>query len=404
VVNDTLSGNTAGTFGGGIEVDNGGATATTNQTFLVNLTVASNHSNTTGDGGGIDVAAGTVSLGNSIIVYNTSGATDDDLQGTFNYTFGGVTPLGAPNIASSAAWPAAISRATRSTSLGTRCWASCESGRYALTRLQLRGGTTGRIVATDGRQLLVQTGFALPWDGDVLVPALGIFGSKEFHECDGVTVGKTDAHVGIRVGPWTLLLAMDRQGRYPRIEEVIPRLSGARTTCRLTEVDAAFLHRTVPHLPGGDTDSMPVTIDLDGHLAVRARAEGHERATELIVDHSAVRGTARRLVASREFLQRALALGFTELTVIDADAPVVWRDSRRTYLWMPLDKKNALPPGLYMQTVIDETTALRDSEGVQTMMMVAMRSAGTRPGHAWKRPSGKSSEFFVGSRHKSAKD
>jgi hypothetical protein len=38
-----------------------------------------------------------------------------------------------------------------------------------------------------------------------------------------------------------------------------------------------------------------------------------------------------------------------------------------------------------MQTVIDETTALRDSEGMQTRVMVAMRSAGTRPGHAWKK-------------------
>jgi hypothetical protein len=57
-----------------------------------------------------------------------------------------------------------------------------------------------------------------------------------------------------------------------------------------------------------------------------------------------------------------------------------------------------------MQTVIDETTALRVSEGVQTMVIVAMRSVGTRPGHAWERPSGKSSEFSVGSRQTSAKD
>jgi hypothetical protein len=105
VVNDTLNNNTAGAGGGGIVILNGGATATTNQTFLVNLTVASNHSNTTGDGGGIDLAGGVASLGNSIIVYNTSGATADDLKGAvaFDYFFGGVTPLGAPNIASSIA-------------------------------------------------------------------------------------------------------------------------------------------------------------------------------------------------------------------------------------------------------------------------------------------------------------
>jgi hypothetical protein len=70
--------------------------------FLVNLTIASNHARA-GIGGGIDLVGGVASLGNSIITGNTSGATADDLKGTFDYLFGGVTPLGAPNIASSAA-------------------------------------------------------------------------------------------------------------------------------------------------------------------------------------------------------------------------------------------------------------------------------------------------------------
>ncbi len=51
--------------------------------------------------------------------------------------------------------------------------------RYALGCIQLRAGkpgrNEGRIVATDGKQLLVQSGFALPWTGEVLVPASRIF-------------------------------------------------------------------------------------------------------------------------------------------------------------------------------------------------------------------------------------
>jgi hypothetical protein len=116
LVNDTISNNTAVGYGGGIQISYGGSSFT-NGTNLVDLTVASNHSyegvppvttSQPGDGGGINVgdpaddpSGGMVSLGNCIIVQNTSGTIADDLEGTFAYTFNGVTPLGAPNIASS---------------------------------------------------------------------------------------------------------------------------------------------------------------------------------------------------------------------------------------------------------------------------------------------------------------
>ncbi len=53
-----------------------------------------------------------------------------------------------------------------------------DSMRYALGHLQLRG-EQGTIVATDGRQLLVQNGFQFPWTGDILVPRSKIFASAE---------------------------------------------------------------------------------------------------------------------------------------------------------------------------------------------------------------------------------
>src|SRR5207249_213544 len=92
---------------------------------------------------------------------------------------------------------------------------------YAITRLQLRGAA-GRVVATDGRQLLVQEGFTFPWTPDVLVPALGVFGCRELPPDAPVTVGRTEKHVGVRVGPWTFLLAIDADGRFPAAEQAIP--------------------------------------------------------------------------------------------------------------------------------------------------------------------------------------
>ena len=48
-------------------------------------------------------------------------------------------------------------------------------GRYALARLQLRGDA-GAVVGTDGRQLLLWGGFALPFAENLLVPAVPFFG------------------------------------------------------------------------------------------------------------------------------------------------------------------------------------------------------------------------------------
>src|SRR5262245_58011521 len=74
-----------------------------------------------------------------------------------------------------------------------------EAARFALARLQLRG-KAGEIVATDGRQLLVQGGFALPWHDTVLVPRVPAFGIRELADEGEVSVGRTKSHVAVKVG------------------------------------------------------------------------------------------------------------------------------------------------------------------------------------------------------------
>src|SRR5438477_1564160 len=99
--------------------------------------------------------------------------------------------------------------------------AARDGGRFALTRVQLRG-KAGQVVATDGRQLLVQGGFALPWAEDVLVPAVPALGARELAGEGPVTVGRSGGHVLLGVGPWTFALPVDRAGRFPAVEGVTP--------------------------------------------------------------------------------------------------------------------------------------------------------------------------------------
>ena len=66
--------------------------------------------------------------------------------------------------------------------------------------VQLQGGRD-QIVATDGRQLLVRSGFRLPWTGDVLIKGSPIFACRTLPRDRPVEVGRTDSHVFFRSRP-----------------------------------------------------------------------------------------------------------------------------------------------------------------------------------------------------------
>jgi hypothetical protein len=216
-------------------------------------------------------------------------------------------------------------------------------GRYSLTRLQLRGGD-GEIAASDGRQLLLQTGYSFPWEKEALVPALSAFGSPELREATPLEVGRTDKHVALRVGPWELLLEAEASGRYPDVHAAVPRTRAASARLRLGPEDAELLARSLPGLPGGEEPLRPVTLELGPTPLVRARSEPGGPVAELRLGRSAATGKRLRLCLDRRYLLRALELGFTELEIHGAAGPVVCRGGGRVYLWMALDPRNALDP------------------------------------------------------------
>jgi hypothetical protein len=214
--------------------------------------------------------------------------------------------------------------------------AARESVRYALARLQLRG-KTGEIIATDGRQLLVQGGFVFPWSDTVLVPRVPAFGLRELAQEPDVSLGRTKTHVAVRVGPWTFLLAIDTQSRFPNVEAVIPRAAAGVSRLHFDPQDAAFLAANLPKLPGAEDAKLPITLDLHAPISLRGRDEKHG-ITELVLNRSTVSGPPVRLCTDRRYLVRAVKLGFDKVEISSADKPLVCRADQRVYVWMPLDK------------------------------------------------------------------
>jgi hypothetical protein len=221
--------------------------------------------------------------------------------------------------------------------------AAQEATRYALNCIQLKGA--GReIVATDGRQLLIQGGYTFPFEADFLLRRSPIFACKALPHEEPLTIGATDTHVVLRTGPWTLFLEIQTDLRFPKVDSVLPDLRAATTQLQLDAEDARFLLPALDRLPGADDSNAPMTLDLNGQVAIRAKAPDQSGVTELVLARSQYTGAPVRLNTNRAFLARALRLGFSEIAITAAESPVVCRDRTRSYCWQPLSEESAIAP------------------------------------------------------------
>jgi hypothetical protein len=221
--------------------------------------------------------------------------------------------------------------------------ASDDAVRYASNCLQLRG-KAGQIVGTDGRQMLVLSGFTFGWDDDVLIPATPIFGCRELYGHDPVHIGRSDKYVTITVGPWMLHLAI-QEGRFPNVDHVLPDANEKATVLNLDPGDREFLLGTLGSLPGGDEEYSAVTVEGNGQVCVRAKSVDQPTPTEIVLARSSVQGKKISFATSRCFLGRVLALGFNRISVFGPERPVLCRDDRRQFIWQPLEKKLIVDAG-----------------------------------------------------------
>lgn len=205
--------------------------------------------------------------------------------------------------------------------------------RYALDTLRL-SGSRGSVVGTDGHQLFIQSGFEFPWEGDVLVPRNPVFGCPELPRDAGPHVGKTDRWLSLRCGPWTVHLAIDGEGRFPNVENVVPAREVAGARLRWSPADAEFVRTSVERLPVDEGPHRAVTVDLNGEAAIESSSPS-EGAARLVLSNSTVEGETK-FATNRAFLARAAGLGFGEVHVFPDHGKVLCEDGHRQYVWMTL--------------------------------------------------------------------
>ncbi|MBA4020719.1 MAG: hypothetical protein C0483_26475 [Pirellula sp.] len=217
-----------------------------------------------------------------------------------------------------------------------------ESTRYALGCLHLRG-KLGRIDATDGRHVLTQAGFQFDWTDDVLLPANGILGCRALDFGQPIEVGRAGDWVGFCIGPWLVMVAVQKEGRFPKIDDIIPKPEAATSRLELSTEDATFFGDMIPRLPCDDPPFAPITLDLNGQVLLRTREAERSRPTQVELPGSRLEGRPIVLNSNRNFLAHALRLGFRTLHCYGPDSPVLCADEHRRFLWCLLDSKSAIP-------------------------------------------------------------
>jgi hypothetical protein len=255
-----------------------------------------------------------------------------------------VTPIGeiAPFPETPAMWTA-ISADVLDALAEASATCTPDNARYALDCIQLRG-RTGKVIATDGHQLLVRSSLVFPWEEDLLIRGSPIFACTALGRDQPVQIGKTETHVVLRVGPWSTYHEIQKTVRFPRVEEAIPDADTVSTHIRLDPEDARFLEAAIDRLPGSDELNSPATIDVNGNLAIRSNCAENTQATELVLSRSSVDGPAIRINFNREFLSRAVRLGFREIGLSGVEAPIVCRTEHQVYAWQPLSGDAAIAP------------------------------------------------------------
>jgi hypothetical protein len=218
--------------------------------------------------------------------------------------------------------------------------------RYALDCVELQGGR-GAVVATDGRQLLVRSGFNFGWEGNVLIRGSPIFGCRVLQRDQPIEIGKTDTQIVLRAGDWTIWLEIQEDARFPDTHRAIPSATEVVTWLKLDAHDTKFLDSALGRLPGRNDDHSPITVDLNGQVSIRAvAADQRQQATEVVLNRSSCIGPPLSISFDRNLLDQALRFGFTEIGFCGVERPLVCRNDRTIFVAQPLTGGSPLEPGV----------------------------------------------------------
>ena len=166
---------------------------------------------------------------------------------------------------------------------------------------------------------------------DLLIPAIPFFGTNDFGTSPSLRVGRSASHVLVGVGDWTVGLAIDVSGRYPKIASVLPKQPGSARLV-IPDLDVPQVVKVLESRPVGADEQSAVVIDLGDRSAIIIPGESSAADLRCDLGDSKFAGAATRTAIDRRHLLRALRLGLREVHMDSTANTLLFRDDRRSFL------------------------------------------------------------------------
>lgn len=170
----------------------------------------------------------------------------------------------------------------------------------------------------------------------------GVWGMELPFVGNVASIGESGEWIAVQIGEWRMAHAIERERRVPDVDLVVPSRTSVESVMRIEPRDADFLIPRLSKLPCGDPLNEPVTVDLNGSVAIRARKDAALSPTELVLSRSERTGSEYRTQVSRRYLDRALTLGFREIGFARQSGPVLAYDESRWFVWMGLGEEGVI--------------------------------------------------------------
>jgi DNA polymerase III sliding clamp (beta) subunit (PCNA family) len=217
------------------------------------------------------------------------------------------------------------------------------------------------VVSTDGRHLFSANSFTFDLPHPVILPTKKFLSWKGFQE-DGVwSLGtKTpplekngeDSWVQVQSKNWTFITKQPF-GNYPNWRQVIP--SGTGTVLQFGPEAVGMLLKAIPQIPGKSLQNEPVQLVIQKEqLLLQGRNNESDTWTTVPVVDVKITGNPVTIALNRTYLAKAFKFGLTELTIIDADTPVVFRAEGKRMVVMVLRNTAKTEPVQAPQTTSPE--------------------------------------------------
>ncbi|HCE42902.1 MAG TPA: hypothetical protein DET40_05090 [Lentisphaeria bacterium] len=191
------------------------------------------------------------------------------------------------------------------------------------------------VIATDGSQL-VKLNFTLPLKEQVILPPTKVLVSGFFKDDGmmGVVMEKKDiTHVNFQSGAWRYTLRCI-VANYPNFNQVIPKDEDLKNRIVFTAEDISMLEKSVPKIEGYKDDQQGIVM-YAGRNGVKFMSR--QPSSSVKIDTKAeYKGMETMAAMNRNYVMRALELGFTEFRFCDAYSPFMASGKAGIYVFMPM--------------------------------------------------------------------